>query len=166
MRDTIEAVMSAAPDTVVVALGARMREKRRDSASFLQVPFQSRAADVAAYYRAADIFVHTAAAEAFGKTVTEAMACGTTVVASAVGGIVEQIEDGVCGRLAPPGDAPAMARAIVSLLGDRATCARLGAAAEARGARYSLSRQADAFLAWYEAILEHIGAPSSASAPD
>ena len=46
---------------------------------------------MAQYFAAVDVFLHAAHSEAFGRVVTEAMACGTVVVASAVGGIPEQI---------------------------------------------------------------------------
>lgn len=75
----------------------------------------------------------------------EAMAAGRAVVASRLPGIDEVVEDGRSGRLVPPGDASALARAIDELLADEAARASLGEGArlraeegsvEARGARY------------------------------
>lgn len=117
------------------------------------LPFVADPQAMADCYRAADVFVHTARAEAFGKTVTEAMACGTPVVASAVGGIPEQLENGVQGFLAAPGDPRAVASAVQRLLTEPALRAALGAAAAGQGARYGLERQVEAFLGWYREVL-------------
>ena len=67
-------------------------------------------------------------------TILEALACGTPVVVTAVGGIPEQIEDGITGYLTPPGDAEAMAARIVQLFEDDGLRARVGvqAAEDAR----------------------------------
>lgn len=59
---------------------------------------------VANYYRAADVFIHTAHADNFPCTVLESQACGTPVVATAVGGVPEQIKDGCTGILAERGN--------------------------------------------------------------
>ena len=67
--------------------------------------------------------------------VLEAQAAGRAVVASAVGGIPEQIDDGVDGRLVPPGDPAALARALAPLLSDADTARALGRAGRARVAR-------------------------------
>ncbi len=104
-------------------------------------------------YRAADVFLHTAKAEAFGKTVTEAMASGTPVVATGVGGLLEQILPGETGFLAfSPREHAAMVMEYLSLPGESKRL--MEAAAARRGAEYSLERQARAFLEWYEHVAE------------
>ena len=79
----------------------------------------------------------------------EALACGTPVVASRVGGIPEQVSDGT-GVLVEPGDPAALAAAIESLLADPERRARMGiaAAADARK-RFSLDRQIADYLELY-----------------
>ncbi|MGI5376050.1 glycosyltransferase family 4 protein [Streptomyces sp. CA-251387] len=67
-------------------------------------------------------------AESFGMVLAEAMACGTPVVGSDVGGIPHVIKPGVTGLLVPPGDADALAATCRRLLYDGALADRLGAA--------------------------------------
>lgn len=68
------------------------------------------------YYSAADVFVTTPWYEPFGITPLEAMACGTPVVGSAVGGIKQTVLDGETGFLIPPNDPPALAAKLAALL--------------------------------------------------
>ena len=69
-------------------------------------------------------------AEGLGITTIEAMACGLPVVGSRAGGIVETIEDGITGRLVPPGDAAALAAAVGDLLDDAELRRRMGRAGQ------------------------------------
>ena len=86
----------------------------------------------------------------------EALACGTPVVATAVGGIPEQIEDGVTGFLTPKGDSKTMAVRIQQLLDDEALGSRLStSAAKTARQRFDLEHQADTYLAWYNEIAEN-----------
>jgi phosphoheptose isomerase len=70
------------------------------------------------YYSAADLFVSTPWYEPFGITPVEAMACGTPVIGSNVGGIKYTVIDGATGFLVPPHDPDALAERIAQLLGD------------------------------------------------
>jgi D-inositol-3-phosphate glycosyltransferase len=72
------------------------------------------------YYAAADVFVTTPWYEPFGITPLEAMACGTPVIGSAVGGIKYSVKDGVTGFLIPPNDPVTLASKLKELLNDRA----------------------------------------------
>ena len=81
-------------------------------------------------YRAADVCVQASREEGLGFSVLEAMACGTPVVATAVGGLKEIVEDGVTGWTAPPGDSAALANALRAAL-DSPDDARRRAAAGA-----------------------------------
>lgn len=63
-------------------------------------------------YLAADVCVQASRAEGLGFSVLEAFACGTPVVATAVGGLKETVQDGVTGWTAPPGNPDALADAL------------------------------------------------------
>lgn len=108
---------------------------------------------MALFYQAADVYALPALAEAFGKTVTEAMACGTPVVATAVGGITEQIRNGITGFFVPMSDVDAMASAIERLLVSESLRNTMGEAAADHARRhFGLERQVDRFLSYYAEV--------------
>lgn len=74
--------------------------------------------DIADLMAAADIFVLPSLAEAFGLAVAEALYLGVPVLATRCGGIPEIVDDGRDGLLVPPGDADALAEALVLLVND------------------------------------------------
>jgi glycosyltransferase involved in cell wall biosynthesis len=76
-----------------------------------------------------DVLAMPSLQEPFGRSIIEAMALGTPVVASRVGGIPEIIRHAETGLLVPPGDAPALAAAIASLVDDPARRRALAQAA-------------------------------------
>ncbi len=144
-----------------LAVGEDAPPERIGAAEIRFVPFESDPRKVAGYYQAADIYVHAARADTFPCTVLEALACGTPVVATAIGGIPEQVrslspgETAPTGILVPPSDAEAMTAATERLLNDADLRHSLGrnAAADARN-RFDLNREADDYLAWYGHLLE------------
>jgi trehalose synthase len=87
---------------------------------------------VNAVQRRSDVVVQKSLAEGFGLTVSEGMWKGRPVVASDVGGIEDQIEDGVSGRLVPPADLAVFGRRVSELLEDPHGAERIGGAAQAR----------------------------------
>jgi glycosyltransferase involved in cell wall biosynthesis len=92
--------------------------------------------DLAATYAAADLLVHASRAETFGMVVTEALARGVPVLATAVGGLPEALghaPDGERpGLLVPPDDPPALATALGRWLDEPELRHRLRVAARAR----------------------------------
>jgi trehalose synthase len=87
---------------------------------------------VNALQRRADVVVQKSLAEGFGLTVSEAMWKARPVVATDVGGIRDQIEDGVTGRLVAPRDLETFGRAVRGLLDDPHGAERMGEAAQIR----------------------------------
>jgi D-inositol-3-phosphate glycosyltransferase len=116
--------------------------------------------------RSADVVVCVPWYEPFGIVPLEAMACGIPVVASAVGGLVDSVVDGVTGIHVPPRRPDRVAEAMRDLLADPALRARLGAAGVKRArARFSWARVADATLAAYAPVLERAAMPMRRSLP-
>jgi glycosyltransferase involved in cell wall biosynthesis len=109
---------------------------------------------MAAYYRASDLYLHAARADTFPNSVLEAQACGNPVVATAVGGIPEQVVDGSTGRLTRTGDSGDLAAAIEQLLASETMRRQMGArAAERVRLLYDLKTQAAAYRDWQRDIL-------------
>ena len=97
--------------------------------------FPGQVSDMAPWYRIADIAVSASRSEGLPFNLMEAMYCGLPVVASAVKGHVDLIEDGENGLLYPYGDSGAFAAQVARLAGDGALRERLGwrAAQDSRG---------------------------------
>lgn len=97
LRQTLERLSERFKDRSLrlIGLGEDAPPERVGTAEVIFVPFQKDPAVVARYYRAADLYVHMAQAETYPNTVMEALCCGTPVVATAVGGIAEQVDSAV-----------------------------------------------------------------------
>jgi starch synthase len=107
-------------------------------------------AEIVELYSHAAVFVCPSIYEPFGLINLEAMACGTPVVATRVGGIPEVVVDGETGWLVPPGDEAALARALHGALADPARARRMGEAGRRRvEAHFSWDRIAERTLAVY-----------------
>ncbi len=120
--------------------------------------------DVAEVMRALDLFVQPSLWEGFGLTALEAMAVGTPVVATRVGGVPEAVVDGETGLLVPPGDAEALAAACARLLADRDLAARLGRSGMERvRAQFDIERLVGQIEALYRELLERDRTPEAAS---
>jgi D-inositol-3-phosphate glycosyltransferase len=108
--------------------------------------------ELARYYAAADVCAVPSLTESFGLVALEAMACGTPVVATRVGGL-QTVVTPDSGVLVPPNDSSALAEAIARLLDDPALRLRLAAGARARAQAFTWSRVADGVERVYDELL-------------
>lgn len=110
--------------------------------------------DVPELLRGLDAFVLPSQAEGISNTILEAMASGLPIVATAVGGNPELLEEGLTGRLVPAGDVDAMAQAILADWQDPAAARARGARAQAAAQRrFSLDGMVAAYGNLYERLL-------------
>jgi D-inositol-3-phosphate glycosyltransferase len=113
----------------------------------------SRAQDTLAYYySAAEVCVVPSHYESFGLVALEAMACGTPVIASRVGGLQHTVEDGVTGFLVPAGDPDALADKLRLVLMDSELRERLGANARQKAQAFTWQVAADHILKVYKGL--------------
>jgi D-inositol-3-phosphate glycosyltransferase len=123
--------------------------------SVLFLPPRSPAA-LADLYRASDLVAVPSHSESFGLVALEAQACGTPVVAAAVGGLVTAVRDGVSGVLVDGHRALDWARVLDDLLSAPGRRMRLSVNAVRHAAHFSWDRTADGLLRVYrEAVAEH-----------
>jgi glycosyltransferase involved in cell wall biosynthesis len=173
LREAIFKIANSAdsPPLLCIALGEKAPAEHIGRSEIRFVPYQKAPEAVASYYQAADLYVHAARADTFPNTVLEALSCGTPVVATAVGGIPEQIKglktddssvnryglDEATGFLTPPGNAEELGMRLERLLSDEPLRRQMSdnAVADARQ-RFSLKRQVDAYLDWYQEIRQSV----------
>lgn len=109
--------------------------------------------DVAQCMQSFDLFVLPSLNEGISNTLLEAMATGIPLLASAVGGNLELMEEGVVGRTFLPGDHDSLASMIENYMSDAELCALHGAAARQRAQqRFSLQAMVAAYQRVYEAV--------------
>jgi len=110
--------------------------------------------DVAAIMRTFDVFVLSSRNEGISNTILEAQASGLPVIATAVGGNIELVEDGVNGTLVRPGDVADMAQALLGYLDAPARMTEDGGHARRQvEQRFSIPAMAEAYAAVYEKTL-------------
>lgn len=137
----------------LIALGEEGVQEHFGQLTIHYIPRVSDPQLVAQYYRAADIYIHAAKAETFPNTILEAMACGLPVVASNVGGIPEQVVDGVTGFLVPPINPELLVSAVQYLLDNPMTALEFGRAAERRVLElFTQEQMVERYIEWYRQI--------------
>jgi glycosyltransferase involved in cell wall biosynthesis len=111
--------------------------------------------DLATIYAATDVFLLTSRNEGTPVALIESLASGVPGVSTDVGGVRDVIDNGEIGLLAPPGDARALAEAVIALLADPARRGRIGERGrEAMTARYGADRLIDDVERLYRELLD------------
>ncbi len=158
------------PDVVLLAAGrdidgnmAALCRLRDELALSEQVRFLGERDDVPAVLSAADIHISASHTEACPNNVIEAMCARLPVIATAVGGVPEQVVDSETGLLVAVRDHAALAAAMTSLAADEGRRRTLGEAGRRRvAARFPIERSVAAFENVYEALARHRRGPPNA----
>jgi len=101
-----------------------------------------------------DLLLHPARREGLGAVVLEAMSAGVPVIASAAGGIVDAIEDGIDGRLVAPDSADDWYSVVRALLRDPDERARLGTAGRRKvESRFTIEKMTESYLNLYREVV-------------
>ncbi|MGW4057656.1 glycosyltransferase [Amycolatopsis sp. NPDC004747] len=153
----------------VTASFAKLPRPVQDRVHLATLPMadpEENAAIVNALQRRAQVVVQMSIAEGFGLTVAEAMWKARPVVATRIGGIQDQIEDGHSGRLVAARDLAAYGDAVTDLLAEPARAAELGERARERVRRdYLGTRSFLQYIALYERLVTGRGVPAEVSSP-
>lgn len=159
LLDAFPRLRRAVPEARLVVVGSsflrgwlerRLDPAEREHALFVgAVP----AAELPSWYASSHVVVSPALRnESFGIVLLEAMAAGRPVVASDIPGYRSVVEDEDDGVLVPPGDAPALARALTALLRDPARRLALAARGRARAEAFGWDRVAARLEAYYDEV--------------
>ena len=107
------------------------------------------------HYSAAEVCVVPSHYESFGMVALEAMACGTPVIASRVGGLTFTVQDGRTGFLVPSDDPETLAEKLALLLSDEGLRQQMGLRAADLSSRYGWPRVAGQIVAGYRDLVTH-----------
>ncbi len=105
------------------------------------------------YYSAAEAVVVPSQYESFGMVALEAMACGTPVVASQIGGLAYLVQDGITGYTVPVDEPEELAKRIVRLLHDPELRDRMGRQATQAAQAYAWAKIAARLMSVYEEVI-------------
>lgn len=107
------------------------------------------------YYSAADVLVMPSHYESFGMVALEAMACGTPVVASQVGGLAFLVQDGITGYVVPDGEPNLLIERLTTLIRDDQLRKKMGDQAAILAQNYSWDRIAERIVNVYHDLIQH-----------
>lgn len=158
--DIVQRTVAAHPDTIALIAGdGELRGELETYAATLglagHVRFLGWRRDLATIYGATDVFVLTSRNEGTPVALIEAMACGVPGVSTDVGGVKDVIDSPAVGRLAPFGDADALAGHVRDLLADAAARSAMGERARQRVVdRYGFERLVGEIAALYQDLVQ------------
>ncbi len=109
------------------------------------------------YYSAAEVVVMPSHYESFGLVALEAMACGTPVIASQVGGLAFLVQDGVTGYTVPAEDDDALCERLTAILGDESLRQRMGRNASKYARNYDWEKIAKQIVRVYKELIGEKG---------
>jgi D-inositol-3-phosphate glycosyltransferase len=104
------------------------------------------------YYSAAEVLVMPSLYESFGMVALEAMACGTPVIASEVGGLGYLVQDGVTGYTIPDSDPGMLCEKLSKLLGDNELRSAMGKRAADYATEYAWEKITSAIIKVYDEV--------------
>ena len=142
---------------VLVGDGERMQDVRYKADSFglkESVKFLGKVDNVLPVLQDCSVCVLCSETEGFSNALIEYMGCGKPVVATAVGGNTELVEDGITGYIVPVGDTKALADRIITVLQDTELAKRMGLkGAERVRQNFGLARMIEAYVSLYKDLL-------------
>ena len=160
LLDALPQVLDQHPQLQVLLFGKgreqeRIQQRVQTDGLTHNVVFAGFRDDLPEWFGALDLLVHPALAEGLGVALLQGAAAGVPMVACDAGGIGEIVIDRQTGRLVAPGDAGALATAILDVLGDTAQSEGYVAGARARLAeQFSVDAMTEGNLAVYRQLLE------------
>ena len=155
-------ILAERPDAVAWVVGdgplrASVEQAATEAGLAGRVSFLGLRKDVPDILSASDVTVHSSLREGLPRVVLEALAVGTPVVATAVGGVPDVLADGVNGLLVPPEDPAALAGAVLATLADPEAAARRAQAGRAALHPFSARQMLDEQHALYRRLLARRG---------
>jgi glycosyltransferase involved in cell wall biosynthesis len=157
--EIVRATRRLGVDAILVLVGdgpdrGRLEERAHELGIARSTYFVGYQPEVAGYYRLFDAFLLPSVNEGTPVSAIEALASGTPVVATRVGGVPDVVRDGVDGLLVEPGDVEGAASRLAELAADPALREALGATGRVRVlARYSVARLVDDVDRLYRSLL-------------
>jgi glycosyltransferase involved in cell wall biosynthesis len=163
--EIVRAAREQGVDAVLVMVGdgpdrERLEQLAHDLGVARTTYFVGYQSEVAGYYRLFDAFLLPSVNEGTPVSAIEALASGTPVVATRVGGVPDVVRDGIDGFLVEPGDVEGAAERLAILAADPALRSRLGESGRVRVLeRYSVARLVDDVDRLYRSLLAAKGIP-------
>jgi len=159
LLSALASITAQAPNLLLLVAGTGPQEPAlRQQATQLGIAnlvrFLGFRQDIPDLLSASDIFVLPSRSEAFPISILEAMTAGLPVVASDIGGIPEQVEDGVTGLLVTPGDVDELTHAISRLIGNQELRRQIGEKGRDKVRQFTLERMVDGYISLYNQVLD------------